>query len=479
MLILITLKYKKLNIRKRNKTMLSITNVLLFLTAYFVLFYGISRLANSYGSTKEGYLVANRNAGVIESALGATGCWLTGLGFYVAAQQFYNNGWVGFFWFTFPIFIGLLLFAWVTIYINRRVPNGFTTTEWIEKQYGAGVARIFQFVFIFASFGNIALTFTAAFKFINFVGIGHAELVTGLITLCTAIYSFKGGIKTSLITSSIQVIVNVILAFVLVYLGWHLIADKNLTDFLNGKKQIIDLFDPVLFWTFSYTAFLTFITGPTMAAAHHQKSFAQQNKQPWKAWVIAGPLYLAITTLMAFFGIMTLAWGGEVTDLSIAQLYLFKTIGVGALAIFGIMLLNVCCIIIDAHGSSVASIIANDYCKDPKKSVTWARWSMVGIAVITWLITVQNWDLTKIFFTFGILRTNLFLILIGILLTAWFTRRGIFWASILMCPTTIAIGLYGNINKIPELNAIAVTGAMFITPITAYLLSRLLKNKTV
>jgi hypothetical protein len=104
---------------------------------------------------------------------------------------------------------------------------------------------------------------------------------------------------------------------------------------------------------------------------------------------------------------------------------------------------------------------------------------MVGIAVITWLITIQNWDLTKIFFTFGILRTNLFLILIGILLTAWFTRRGIFWASILMCPTTIAIGLYGNINKIPELNAIAVTGAMFITPITAYLLSRLLKNKTV
>ena len=479
MLILITFKYKKLKIRRKNKTMLSITNVLLFLTAYFVLFYGISRLANSYGSTKEGYLVANRNAGVIESALGATGCWLTGLGFYVAAQQFYNNGWVGFFWFTFPIFIGLLLFAWVTIYINRRVPNGFTTTEWIEKQYGAGVARIFQFVFIFASFGNIALTFTAAFKFINFVGIGHAELVTGLITLCTAIYSFKGGIKTSLITSSIQVIVNVILAFVLVYLGWHLIADKNLTDFLNGKKQIIDLFDPVLFWTFSYTAFLTFITGPTMAAAHHQKSFAQQNKQPWKAWVIAGPLYLAITTLMAFFGIMTLAWGGEVTDLSIAQLYLFKTIGVGALAIFGIMLLNVCCIIIDAHGSSVASIIANDYCKDPKKSVTLARWSMVGIAVITWLITIQNWDLTKIFFTFGILRTNLFLILIGILLTAWFTRRGIFWASILMCPTTIAIGLYGNINKIPELNAIAVTGAMFITPITAYLLSRLLKNKTV
>lgn len=457
--------------------MLTITNVLLFLAVYFILFYGISRLANSYGSTKEGYLVANRNAGLIESALGATGCWLTGLGFYVAAQQFYNNGWVGFFWFTFPIVIGLLLFGWMTIFINRRVPNGFTTTEWIRDQYGEGVAKIFQFVFIFACFGNMALTFTAAFKYINFTGIGYPELLTGIITLCTAIYSFKGGIKTSLLTSSVQVIVNVLLAFLLIYLGWDLISDKNITEFLNGKKKIMDLFDPVLFWTFSYTAFLTFITGPLMSAAHHQKSFAQQNKQPWKAWAIAGPLYLAITTLMSFFGIMTLAWGGEVVDLSIAQLYLFKAIGVGALAIFGIMLLNVCCIIIDAHGSSVASIIANDYCKDPKKSVTWARWSMVGIAFITWLIAIQNWDLTKIFFTFGILRTNLFLILIGILLTAWFTKRGIFWAAMIMCPITIGIGLYGNINKISELNVIAVTGAMFVTPLIAYLLGKLLKNK--
>jgi len=458
--------------------MFDITTVILFLVCYFAIFYGISKFTNSYGNTKEGYIVANRNAGLVESTLGMIGCWLTGLALFAGSQQFYNNGWAGYFWFTVPQLLGFLLFAWLTIRINKKVPNGFTTSEWIKKTYGPGVGTLFQIIFILACFGNLATTFTAAFKYIKFIEIGNAEIITGLIVAGTALYSFRGGIKTSLVTGSIQTALNFILFSVLLYIAVKAIpSDKSFSDFLTGKKQIGDLFDPTLMLTFGYTAALTFFTGPLMSATHHQKNYAQQNFKPWKAWVWGVPTYFVLQTIIALVGTAALASGLEIKDVSLNQLVLLKSVSVAAVAIFGVAMLNVACVIIDAHGNAIASIIANDFVKDKNKSVNVARWSIVGVAFIVWLIAMQNWDLTYIFFTYGVLRVNLFIILISILTTAYLTGRGIFWAAIIMAPLTVYLGLQGIITKTPEFNVIAVSLAMFVTPVIAFALSKLLSKK--
>ena len=458
--------------------MFDLTTIILFLVCYFAIFYGISRFTNSYGTTKEGYIVANRNAGVIESTLGMVGCWITGLALFAGSQQFYNNGWAGYFWFVVPQVLGLLLFAYISISINNKVPNGFTTSEWIRKKYGIGVGTLFQIIFIFACFGNLATTFTAAFKFIKFIEIGNAEIITGLIVLGTALYSFRGGIKTSLLTGSIQTALNFILFGVLLYIAVNALpSDKSLSSFMTGKKQITDLFDPTLMLTFGYTAALTFFTGPLMSATHHQKNYAQQNFKPWKAWALGGPTYLIAQTVLSLLGVATLAGGGEIVDPSIGQLVFLKSIGVFTIAIFAVIMLNIACVIIDAHGNAIASIIANDFVKDKKKSVNVARWSIVGVAFIVWLIAMQNFDLTYIFFTYGVLRVNLFIILISILTTAYLTGRGIFWAAIIMAPLTVYLGLQGIITKTPEFNVIAVSLAMFATPVIAFALSKFLPKK--
>jgi hypothetical protein len=229
--------------------------------------------------------------------------------------------------------------------------------------------------------------------------------------------------------------------------------------------------------TFGYTAALTFFTGPLMSATHHQKNYAQQNFKPWKAWALGGPTYLIAQTVLSLLGVATLAWGGEIVDPSIGQLVFLKSIGVFTIAIFAVIMLNIACVIIDAHGNAIASIIANDFVKDKNKSVNVARWSIVGVAFIVWLIAMQNWDLTYIFFTYGVLRVNLFIILISILTTAYLTGRGIFWAAIVMAPLTVYLGLQGIITKTPEFNVIAVSLAMFVTPVIAFALSKLLPKK--
>jgi Na+/proline symporter len=461
---------------------MNITIVLSFILVYFMAFFMISQSIKGYEKSKTSYLVAYRNAGLFESTMSMVGGWVTGIGLLVAAQQFFNNGWVGYFWFTFPQLLSLLLFAWVTIQINKKVPNGFTTTEWISKTYGRGVGVIFQIIYLFSCVGVLTTTFTAIFKYIKFVELGNSVLISGIIILGTVLYSLRGGMKVSLITGTIQTLLNFLLVSILCYLGYKHIPDAQLANFstaLLGKKNISDLFDSNLFLTFAWSAILVFMTAPTMSAAHHQKSYAQQNKQPWKAWVWGTPTYLVLQTLIAALGLLAFAWGGEVTDVSISQLFLFKSVGVIALALFGIVILNVACMMIDAHGNAGASIIANDFFKDEKNTVMVARISIAGLALIAWLVSLGNFDLTYIFFTYSTMRVNLFIILLLILTTVVLTRRAIFYTAIVMCPTTFAIGAYGIANKDPVYNTAAMTIAFFVSPAIAYVASLIERRKKI
>ena len=455
--------------------MFSTTYTVLFLLAYFTIFYSISTVFKSYGTTKVGYIVANRNAGVFESTIAIMACWLTALGFMVSGQQLYNNGWAALFWFDSPQVLGMLIFGWLTVKLNKLIPNGFTVSQWIKEQYGAGVGSLFQIIFIISCFSNIVMTATTLVKFITFLEIGNAALISAAILIGILIYSIRGGLKTSLRTSTIQTIMNILLLFGIIYIGYQSIPDISVTNLLTGKKHITDLFDPMLMITFGITAFIVLISGPLMSATHHQKSFAQQNKTAWKAWAWAAPGYMLLQTLAASLGLLALAWGGTVADLSSLQFVFVKALGVTTLVMFAIIMLNIACIVVDSHGNGIASIISTDFVNNKTTDpVLVSKIVLVIVAWLAWGISLFNFDLTYILFIYGILRTNLFVILITIILSSTIlTRRGIFWAGAIMCPVTSIIGIYGMIIHQPILNIISACLALFVTPAIAYTISKM------
>jgi Na+/proline symporter len=458
--------------------MFDLNIVILFLLGYFAVFYGFSRYFQNFGSTKDGYLVANRNAGVFESTLAVIGCWLTALGFMVSGQQFYNNGWIGLFWFTIPQLFGMLIMGWLTFSINRKIPNGYTISKWIRDDYGTSVAVLFQLAFVFASFGNLTMTFTTLFKYIKFIDIGNAPLITFIILAGTVLYSIKGGLKTSLQTGAIQTLINIVLIATIIYFGLSAIPEQSLADYTNGVKNITDIFDPTLMKTFAITAFLTLITGPLMSSTHHQKAFAQQNKSPWKAWALGAPGYVIVEVFAALLGLIAFTLGVKADNLSTMQFTFAQTLGLVPVALLGVIMLNITCIVIDSHGNGAASIIANDFIKDEKNSVFVSKVALAGLALLSWIVALYQFDLTYILFTYGIVRMNLFIILIGILLSdTLFTKRGVFWAGVIMTPITVTLGIYAMNNKIPDLNVTASILAMFWTPLMAFILSKLMKEK--
>lgn len=454
--------------------MFSISTILVGLAGYFALFFGIGWFLRNWGTTKQKYLLADRRAGLVECTLLVAGCWTAGLTMIVPPQQAYLNGWVSWTWFTYPQLLGMLIFSWFSTVIYEKIRSGYTISSYINERYGNQVSILYQLVFCFSGLGLILTTFTAVLKFLAFIHADHPALITAIIVVCTVVYSWKGGIKTSLVTGSIQTVLTAVLLIALCVWG---IGDQGWASFsrsLTGTNHISNFFDWNLLTTFALTSALTLITGPLMSPSHHQKSFALDSENSWKAWTRGGWFYCILIQLpVGILGTLALGYGAKSADSSVVHwVYLQQALGVGAMAMMAVVILNTACTILDSHGNAAATIVAHDWTRNDRHSTLVSRVTLAVLGLIAWVVSTYNFDITYIFFTYSTVRVNLFIITMLSVATDKLNKQGILYSNIILIPVTLGMGLHGLWYKAPEWNLYAAIIAMFGTPSLAYLISQ-------
>jgi Na+/proline symporter len=442
--------------------------IISFIILYFGIFTAISyKLTAGYDSNKLGFIVANRNAGLLESSLAAGASWVLGLALFASSGYAYNFGWAGLFWFAIPQTIGLFIFAWFSRSCNRIIPEGYTISGFIQEKFGTSVSSIYQLVLSLVSLGFIILTFTALTKFLIFVGVPNVPLISGLIVIGTLAYALKGGLKTNLVTGSLQMIFILLFCIALLILAFTNGGVDALINGINGKQNYSSLFDEKLLTTFGIAMALTSITGIVGNQSYYQKSFGQQeNKNSYISFIIGGFLFAVVPITLGTIGLMAYGSGIAVSDPTTAHLAWMQTnIGMFAVLIFGFIVLQCAANALDASGNAFGAIVAHDWIKDESRSVLWSRISIIVIAVIGWLVSTLNLPLTYIFLTYGVLRVTLFIITMLAVKTDWLKKQGIVIAVILIAP----IAFY--LNTVGMKMEAAILG-FFITPTLALLISR-------
>lgn len=440
-----------------------------FVVLYFVLFSILSyKFTAGFDRSKAGFLVANRNAALWESSLAAGASWVLGVALFASSGFAYNMGWTGLFWFVVPQTLGMFIFAWFSQVCNQRIPEGYTLSGYIRDRYGKWNSTIYQIVLSLISLGFISLTFTALNKYLTVVGIENAPVITGLVVLGTLIYSLKGGLKTNLLTGSIQMIFMLVFCAVLLVAGLSSGGWEHLTSGINGKAGYTNIFDPALLMTFGIVMALTSVTGIVGNQSYYQKSFGQQNtSHTAKSFLLGGIFFAIVPVTLGMIGMMAFGSGMEIKDASTAHLlWMNEHLGTLAVLAFGFIVLNASANALDASGNAFGAIVANDWIKDESKSVFYSRIAIVGIAVLGWAISVLNLSVTYIFLTYGVLRVTLFLVTLLAVRTDLLNRTGLLISAVLIAP----VAFYLNIGGM-KLEA-AVIG-FFVTPVLAVLISKL------
>lgn len=452
--------------------MLTTLNITIFILLYFSFFAFLSyKLSSGYDKTKSGFLVANRNAGLLESSLAAGASWVLGMALFASSGFAYNMGWAGLFWFIVPQTLAMFIFAWFSKVCNERIPEGYTISGYIKSQYGTKVSAVYQFGLSLISLGFIVLTFTALTKFLTFMQVPNIPFITGLVVLGTLIYSLKGGLKTNLITGSIQMVFMLVFCIILAVVAFASGGWDHLVNGINGKASYTSLFDPKLLTTFAIAIGLTSLTGIVGNQSYYQKSFSQQqSKTNVKSFLLGGVFFAIVPIVLGMLGLMAYGSGMEIKDASTAHLaWMQQAIGPIAVLVFGFIVLNCASNALDAHSNAFGAMVAHDFNKDENKSVWKSRASIVAIAAVGWFLSTLNLDLGFIFLTYGVIRVAIFIITILAVRTDLLNSLGIFISIIVIAPITFYMNQKGL-----RMEAAAI--GFFVTPIAALMISQISKK---
>ena len=251
------------------------------------------------------YLTANRNIGLFSLTTSLTasalGAWIL-FGPASAATWGGIGAIIGYSLGTaFPMFF--------LIYLGKKIrkefPKGSSLIEFMRKKFGKSLFKLILLMTIFYMFIFLCAEVTAVAVLINYIS-GTELWITALIVLIsTLVYTLYGGLRASIFTDNIQMVVIGILLIISLFYINSFTGSEFSFEFISKKNpQLLSLsYIP------SYTAGLTFFIAVAATNLFHQgnwqRVYAAKNFETLrKSLIISFFIIIPIVFYMGFTGMV-------------------------------------------------------------------------------------------------------------------------------------------------------------------------------
>ena len=187
------------------------------LAVYAAVIFGLTYwFASGYTATKEGFLVARRELTTLQGAMSTGAAWMWAPGMFISAQQAYQNGVVGLFWFTIGNFLSLILFSWFAARLRERKPDGFTISGYLKERFSNRVQVLFMIELCMLAICSFAINVLAGSKSVEVLTGMDYHTVSFILAAIALTYTLRGGLKASVITEMFKLSMLVLGLVVLV-----------------------------------------------------------------------------------------------------------------------------------------------------------------------------------------------------------------------------------------------------------------------
>ena len=270
----------------------------------------IFAVAGIYHSKKfqgiNNYLTANRNIGVfslttslVASALGA---WVL-FGPVAAATWGGIGAVIGY-------SLGTAFPMIFLIYLGKKIrsefPKGSSLIEFMRKKFGKSLFKLILLMTIFYMFIFLCAEVTAVAVLINYISGTELWITALIVILATLSYTLYGGLRASIFTDNIQMIVIAVLLIILISIISSSTGDNFSFALINDKNPqlLSSSYIP------SYTAGLTFFIAVAATNLFHQgnwqRVYAAKDYQTLKtSLIISFFVIVPIVFLMGFIGMVS------------------------------------------------------------------------------------------------------------------------------------------------------------------------------
>ena len=150
--------------------------------------------------------------------------------------------------------------------IRKEFPKGSTLVEFLRKKFGQSLFKLILLMMIFYMFIFLCAEITAISVLINYISGTPLWLTAFIVLLATLTYTLYGGLRASLFTDNIQMILVIVLLIISFFIIKNLNLDQFSFKFISKKNPhlISASYIP------GYTAGLTFFIAVAATNLFHQ-----------------------------------------------------------------------------------------------------------------------------------------------------------------------------------------------------------------
>jgi urea-proton symporter len=417
-------------------------------------------------------LFANRSLSLISSGLAINSHWFWAIAIFVSPAVAYNWGIIGLLWFVIPNAFSLIIVAWLTRRIRDEYPDGFSLTEYIKIKAGAGIGSFYYVMFMLIALAGMLLGFTALFKYFSFISIQffvepiYLALLFGAITL---LFTATGGIRSSILSGSIQTVAWLLFLSVIMFYIWPN-SPTGMFD-IAGKNQLTTVFDYAFLTTFAVAWFFTITVGATSHGMMWQKSFSMPKENIFPSYIVAAVLFAVMVFMVGSLGLYAQGAQLAINSADTAQMTtIASVIGPIGLLVFGILIIGQTSTVMDSCMNYVSSVVSLEWLKSDNLWV--ARAAMATFFFAAWLLTWLKLEVWTIFMFMGVLRLSMFLPLVAVVNQYQFNHRFILVASSVAVVGSIFLAYVAKMDKLPIYDMYSVLFAVGVTALSLWYSAR-------
>jgi Na+/proline symporter len=350
--------------------------------------------------------LGNKSVGWVQTAFSISATWIWAPALFVASQRAYQDGVLGFFWFFVPNVLSLILFAFISSKALQKLKEEQTLPDLMGSVYNSKrVKNIYNFQVVFLLMMSTGVQLLAGGIVLNKITGINFGLLTIIIALVALTYSFLSGIKASIKTDTIQMIIIIVaLIFAMFYFGPT--ETIQFGGFNNNPTGFFTEYNWNLFLAFGLTTTIGLLAGPIADQTFWQRAFSMQKKNVFKSFALGAFIFALVPLGMAIIGFMASGSGFVPNDRSIVGLeYVVAYAPTFVAVLFILAIVSGLSSTLDSNMVAMGSILSN--LNEKTKSVRYSRLGMIFIALFGIAIAnIPNINIFWLFLFYGVMRSS-------------------------------------------------------------------------
>lgn len=272
----------------------------------FTVFMGLAifLFARKPDTDARGFLVANREVGLIPGAMSVAVTFIWAPAVFVVSLQAFQNGVPGLFWFLAPNLLTFIVFALVARKVRNDHPEGFTLTQFVLEKTNSRLAHIALLTtfFLWLLTAIVINGVAGGFLLSTVSGVDFRVAVIWLSVLALT-YSLSRGMRASIITDVLQM--TMVIGLALIMVPWTINATggtETLIDGLGGMIGNRNPLDPKIAYEVGILATIGLLGGTLQDQMFYQRAYSVKKHLVFRVFFIGAFLFAFVPLILSSLG---------------------------------------------------------------------------------------------------------------------------------------------------------------------------------